>query len=274
MMDTGKYIFLPWLRRGASTQIARTDGAAWPDQARAEFKIGVSFKGSLAVDPVALALYGPGDIIAFDARGVLRTWPAPNVFEAESNYFPLIEFDQPDLPWRYTAACAEQTKDRLRPWLCLIALKDDEFEFENAAGHTRRLPVVRVKPHAPLPNLDEAWAWAHAQVIGARVKSAEEVQQVVKLSPRQVIARIICPRRLDQQTPYTCLLVPVFERGRLAGLNEPQAENVDVMKTAWKSVPPERSSEVLLPVYYHWRFQTGGGGDFDTQVRNLTPRRL
>lgn len=271
---SGKYIFLPWLRRGAATEIARFDGAASPAQARVAFDVGVSFQGPLTVKPVSLALYGPGDVIGFDMRAVLRTWPAPNVFEAESNYFPLIEFDQPDLPWRYTASSAERTKDRLRPWLCLIALTDDEFEIEDAGGQNRRLTVVKVKKPASLPNLDEAWAWAHAQIIGAPGASAGEVQRVVNLSPRQAIARIICPRRLDPKTPYTCFLVPVFERGRLAGLNQPQDKDLDVMQTAWNSDPSKRPTPVTLPVYYHWRFQTGGEGDFESLVRKLTPRTL
>ncbi|HKQ04853.1 MAG TPA: hypothetical protein VJ464_06960 [Blastocatellia bacterium] len=274
MTDIGKYLFLPWLRRGAATQIIRADGTATTAQARAAFDISVAFQGALTTRSVSLALYGPGDVIGFDARAVLRTWPAANVFEAESNCFPLIEFDQPDLPWRYTAATADSAKDRLRPWLCLIALKDDEFEIEDAAGQNRRLPVVKVKPKAPLPNLDEAWAWAHAQVIGAPSKSAGDVQRVVNLSPRQAISRIICPRRLDPKTPYTGFLVPVFERGRLAGLNQPQDEHLDAMQTAWSSGTGVRPADIALPIYYHWRFQTGGEGDFESLVRKLTPRRL
>ena len=76
---------------------------------------------------VPLALYGPGDIGMLDARVVIRTWPRPNVFEAEPNYFPLIELQPADLPWRYTPARANAA-DRLRPWLVLVVLRYDEIK--------------------------------------------------------------------------------------------------------------------------------------------------
>src|SRR5262245_49960305 len=97
------YAFLPWLRRGMATAIKRQDGGG-PTGARAEIDVAVSLNdGSLSAS-TTLSLFGPGEITGLDPHTVIRTWPRPDVYDAASNYFPLIEFDQADLPWRYTPA--------------------------------------------------------------------------------------------------------------------------------------------------------------------------
>src|SRR5258708_1499939 len=91
----GKHIFLPWLRRGIGKYLTHRDGDGAVG-ARATLSVGITIGPgplSTAAPPtvVPLALYGPGDIATLDPRVVIRTWPRPNVFEAEPNYFPLIE---------------------------------------------------------------------------------------------------------------------------------------------------------------------------------------
>src|SRR5438874_1853096 len=112
------YVFLPWLRRGISTQISRADGDP-STGGRGSVNAVVTFApGPSTTSPVTvpLTLYGPGDVKSFDARAVTRHWPRPDVFEVEPNFFPQLELFPPDLPWRYTPAKAN-TQDRLRPWL-------------------------------------------------------------------------------------------------------------------------------------------------------------
>ena len=120
----GSYAFLPWLRRGIATEIARVDGAG-PNAARASVAVQLEFNSGQLSTSATLDLFGPGDVTGLDSRTVIRTWPRAGATEAESNFFPLVEFDQPDLPWRYTPARAT-TQDRLRPWICLIALTPDD----------------------------------------------------------------------------------------------------------------------------------------------------
>ena len=60
---------------------------------------------------------GPGHVIGIDPRQIVRTDPAPGSRDFEPNYFPLIEFDEPTLPWLFTPAGAD-AQARLRPWLC------------------------------------------------------------------------------------------------------------------------------------------------------------
>src|SRR5689334_10056398 len=124
--DLGAYVFLPWLRQGISTRIERTDDT--PMAGRADVRVTVGIGGGSESSPfdVSLALFGPGDVTAFDTRAITRHWPRPDVFEVEPNYFPLLELFPADLPWRYTPAAAN-AQDRLRPWLALIVLRDDEI---------------------------------------------------------------------------------------------------------------------------------------------------
>src|SRR5882672_4436212 len=116
-VPVGSYAFLPWLRRGMSTEIARVDGAG-PNAPRASVPVQLDFNSGQLSASAKLDLFGPGEVTGIDPRAVIRTWPQAGATEAESNYFPLLEFDQPDLPWRYTPARAT-THDRLRPWICL-----------------------------------------------------------------------------------------------------------------------------------------------------------
>ncbi len=116
-----RYVFLSWLRRGVGTAIEPRESDAGT-AARVKVPVTVAFNAGSLSGTVPLELFGAGEVTGFDPRAVIRVWPRPDVFDAESNYFPLIEFDQPDLPWRLTPARAE-INDRLRPWLALIVAR-------------------------------------------------------------------------------------------------------------------------------------------------------
>lgn len=262
----GSYAFLSWLRAGVSAGIAREDGTG-PPTPRAEVAVTVTLNtGSASVN---LALYGPGDVTGLDPRVVIRTWPRPGVVDAESNLFPLVEFAQADLPWRYTPARAT-AEDRLRPWLGLVVLTDDEIERETPSRTGRPLPSVTVKEAASLPRLDQAWAWAHVQVSGVTAIDPAQAAELLAREPSRVLSRLLCPRRLRDRARYRGLLVPTFERGRLAGLGEAPTDGVDGLAPAWE----DGARNVELPVYYAWCFETGPAGDFESLVRLLRPRPL
>jgi hypothetical protein len=267
MSDTpAAYSFVPWLRRGAGTQITRSDGDR--AVARVSLPITLSVERVAGTEPASttIDLVGPGDIKALDPRVVLRTWPRRDVHDAETNRFPLVELSEPDLPWRYTPVAP--SVDRLRPWLVLIVLTDAEIEAWERPTKERPLDVVAIRHDAPLPDLAQSWAWAHVQVIDDTDLTTTELVALVD-TPR-VLARLMCPRRLDPQTAYTACLVPAFECGRLAGLGEDPVDGLDAGAPAWTNDPDPRR----LPVYYRWRFQTGIAGDFESLVRALRPRRL
>lgn len=277
-MSDGGFFFLPWIKRGVGTTIVREDTAGSSPAPRVTFSLDMSFNaGTLQATTPGLALYGPGDITGFDTGAIRRTWPAPDVFEAEANYFPLIEFDQADLPWRYTPA-RRGPNDRLRPWLCLIVLRESgpketdasEVAHYDPSGTRGPFAVVTIADPKILPDLDQAWALAHAQVVGAKDTSAAALQNLLRTAPQQFLARIICPRRLEANTTYRCFLVPTFERGRLAGIGAEVSEEVDGLTPAWTAT----QTNIQLPIYHEWRFQTGGEGDFESLVRRLEPRTL
>ncbi len=254
------YAFLPWLRRGVSAAAGASAGGA----RRLRVPVSISF-GAGRDASVVLEMLGPGEIIGLDRRMVARTWPRAGVQDAEPNFFPLVEFDQADLPWRYSPV-TPPSDDRLAPWLCLLVLRDEEIGERVPASATRPLPVVQVRD-APLPSLAQAWAWAHAQVAGADTIGAAEASALLAAEPHRLTARLLCPRRLDPQTTYTALLVPAFESGRRAGLGLPADAAADPLAPSWAT--GVRSA--VLPVYYQWRFGTGAAGDFEELVKRLTP---
>lgn len=270
------YTFLSWLRRGIATEIIRADGGPLTGEPRAKIAIEIEFSNNPAPAKTALEIYGPGEIIGFDQRVVIRTAPARDVFNAEPNFFPMIEFDQPDLPWRYTPACPPETATRrLRPWLCLIALKDDEFTRPNTPPDPNQpFPWVTVRGGTPLPNLSQSWAWAHVQLSGVKRSSqqirSDELAKVLAEEPHRLTSRLLCPRRLAPRTAYTAMLVPAFERGRRRGLGQEPDATIDGLQLAWGDV----NLDIQLPVYYEWRFQTGEQGDFEFLVRQLRPNPL
>jgi len=87
-------------------------GAAWPRSfsgrrltARLHLD-SVSFNaGALTADAVSIQCSALVTWLVSIRSGAAHL-AAAGVFEAESNYFPFVEFSQPDLPWRYTPAAA------------------------------------------------------------------------------------------------------------------------------------------------------------------------
>lgn len=288
--NLGKFTFLPWLRRGISTQISQTDGTAVNGRAAVQVTVlitdGTQAPSESSQQPVtvSIALLGPGDVKAFDTRAITRTWPKENVFEVEPNYFPLIELFPADIAWRYTPAKAD-AQDRLRPWLGLIVLRDDEIDSISSPTSAQPLATVTTKAgpwllpfmdesrfefRAPLPRVDQLWAWAHVHIDGAGGVDVTVMQGLLDSAAHQVVARLVCPRRLDQRTAYTAFLVPTLEATRQSALGQPLDPNLDVSQPAWKN----DGTAVTLPVFYHWRFQTSDTGDFESLARRIAPQSL
>jgi hypothetical protein len=265
-MADASYSFLPWLRTGMAGEIRRS--AANTPRAEVEITLAIDAAGDDRTAPAALSLYGPGEVAGIDQRLVIRRAPAPGAPDAEPDLFPMVEFAQPDFPWRYTPA-APDPRNRVRPWLVLVVLADDELGDEEPAGPGGRLPSVTVTTAAALPRLDQSWAWAHLQVEGFD-PATETLAELLATQSRRVRSRLLAPRRLATHTRYTALVVPAFERGRLAGLGEPLPESVDGRTPAWAP----GAAGVRLPVYHRWSFQTGPEGDFEQLARRLRARRV
>jgi hypothetical protein len=116
-----------------------------------------------------------------------------------------------------------------------------------------------------LPNLADAWAWAHAQVACA---GTADVAQTLANHPDRTLSRLLSPRRLLPFRPYIACVVPAFLSGRIAGLGRDPASEPTLTtghEPAWSAsdVPAE------LPVYYSWSFRTGEAGDFESLAQRL-----
>jgi hypothetical protein len=266
-MSVASLSFVSWVRRGAATAIQLPDGEG-PAPRRVTLPVAVRFNDALDAG-VQLGLFGPGEVLGFDRRAVIRRWPLPGTTEAPPNLFPLVEFDQADLPWRYTPAAANAA-GRLRPWLCLITLAESEIAGVEPASRTRPFPVVTTRAGTPLPPPGQVWAWAHVQLSGTASAGPAALAEALEREPHRVISRLLSPRRLDAQTVYWAMLVPVFEVGRRAGLGLAVGASDDALAPAWAA----DGAPVALPIYDRWRFVTAAGGDFEELVRRLRPRPL
>ncbi len=140
------------------------------------------------------------------------------------------------------------------------------------------LPVLNIggeaKPVEELPDLVDSWAWVHAQVAASNLAETDPdlLKNDMRTRPERSLSRLLCPRILQPNTDYIACVVPTFELGCRAGLGEEIKDSeltaATALKPAW-SLTPTPPTSVRLPVYYHWRFRTGEGGDFESLVRLL-----
>lgn len=273
-MSDANSLFLAWLRRGITTRMAPPSGSATRSTVRVRMQVAQEGVRAQTVN-TSLQIAGPEDVRGIEARAVRRTWPRAEVLNAEPNLLALVEFTACDLPWRFSpeaplAPAGRVTTSQLRPWVCLVVLAEDEFTLTPASD---RQPFTRlaVKPAAVLPPLEEAWAWSHVQYFGDRTLTRANVSEELRDHPERFVSRLLCPRRLKAGTVYHGFVVPVYQRGALAGLGESIPPGVGATAFAWGE---RREGEFSLPVYYQWRFGTGQEGDFEAIVRRLRPRPL
>jgi hypothetical protein len=268
---TARYRFLPWVRLGAGSAAADTLDRGLPAHATRRVTLRVNDTREVSV---TARLHGPGDVVSLDTRMVVRTDPPHLAAEFEPNYFPLLEFDRPDVPWMFTPATGD-AQGRLRPWLVLVAVRKQPGVRLTVDPASRR-PVLRLDPPArpadELPDLADSWAWAHAQVVDAG--TGRPLDQLLAAESEQNLSRLLCPRRLAPNTAYVACVVPAFDVGRKSGLGLPiTADDERALAPAW-SLGPGAPVQLSLPVYYHWEFSTGDAGDFETLALRLERRTL
>lgn len=285
--EIGIYSFLPWLRHGIANQIDPASTAV-PGRSRATFHIHLRAHGEVSEgDPLGqnierdVELYGPGDIIGIDRRAIIKTEPRQWVTNFEPNYLPYIDFYDEDFPWRYTPEVPGS--HRLRPWIMLVILKEDEFE-DGAQTADNPLPYIVVSAaDAIFPPINQLWAWAHVHINRDLAASPSEItssnmdavlpkfEATLRENPDLAYARIMCPRKLDVSSTYHGFLIPVFESGRLAGLGLDPTGTPNVNFGSWQPDAGKPQAE-HFPYYYRWTFQTGTMGDFEYLVRLLEPQ--
>jgi hypothetical protein len=266
------YRFLPYSRRGLVAQVENPDTLAALPAGRGSIRVAVAVNGGAPVSGPSVGTYGPGDIIGIDTRVIVRTEPRPVTPDFEANFLAAIDFDAPDFPWMLTPAAANVAGGvhRLRPWLVLLVFDRELVEPPRLAAG-KPLPVVEIPAEltaTELPDLSESWAWAHAQVTVARDFSGALPAEMAS-RPDLNVSRLLCPRRLAPARRYLACLVPAFDQGVTRGLGGTPDPKLP-LGPAWASAP---AGAVRLPVYFHWEFSTGAGGDFEELARKLKPIR-
>ncbi len=285
--EIGTYTFLPWLRQGIANKISSAD--LDPSvKTRASITVNLEAKGSggeggdvTSAVPREVALYGPGDILGIESSAIITHDPQDWITNFEPNYLPYIDFYDEDFPFRYTPAAPAGA--RLRPWISLVVLTEEEFT-EGGNILDRPLPFIKVTANpfeSVFPVAEEMWAWAHVHINknlagGADAPQAPDVgpvltqfESLLAQNPDMAYSRLICPRKLAPNTGYHAFLVPTFETGRLAGLGMDPATAPHATFSAWGAGRPAPTE---MPLYYRWYFRTGSRGDFEFLVRLLEPR--
>lgn len=281
------YTFLPWLRQGIAAKIGKADplGPGGPAE-RATVRIALKVNGQADFAANEVALLGPGDVIGIHPQAVVRTEPRNWVTDFEPNYLAAIDFYDEDFPWRYTPAAATRVnagggpvadprQTKLRPWIFLVVLEESEFGEGRPPGAPLSAITLTGDPDALLPPPNQAWAWAHVHVssdiTGAGANSPQQtlnaLENLVRANPDTALSRLICPRKLKEETAYHAFLVPAFEIGRLAGLGLPTTGK-DALAPSWGA------GQTQYPVYYRFFFRTAKRGDFEYLVNLLEPREV
>ena len=265
--------FYSSVRRGAALGITRQDDGTTPaDADHARLQVTLTYDSTHTAQ-TTLPLVGPGDIVGLDTRCIVRTFPRADDNDAEDAFLCYVDFDQVDLPWRYTpshyvSGTIGLRADRVRPWLTLLVLAEGiEVTDDDVRAPTgkEKLPQLTVHDGTLLPNLADVWAWAHVQ--GGQVQRDEEIAAALAGRPGALVARLLSPRILQKSTAYRAFVVPTFMRGVIAARSEDPG-TLDGLAPAWDVSQPQ---ETVLPIYHSWRFQTGTIGSFSEAARQLRP---
>lgn len=252
--DFGTFTFVSWLRTGAAAGGITVVQNQTRAQVAASFDV-VADTGEKATVTQQIALYGPGDVIGIAPAQVIRREPEAGTVVAGGGTLAHIEFDDPALPWAFSPVAV--ANGDLQPWVALVVVPQSAAALDPGInGSPPRLTVDA----AQLPSAADAWAWAHAQVPGAKNAAPQLAVRLGDVHGRHNFSRLICPRKLDPNTAYLACVVPTFEIGAKAGQDLPGGG----LGVAWPS-----SGAVTLPVYYSWTFATGAEANFEELAGKL-----
>jgi len=282
--------FLPWVQTELAAAASGPGPSGRPElalSAKLRTRTATDAVGTLAdVGPAAKAqIYGPGDVLGLNLRAILGTTPVPGARGASALELAAVAFQEEDLPWRYSTRRAGDANNTPAPWLFLLVLKADEYE--RPAPGAGPLPTIKVlKPGVyPSPDARQQAQWAHVQIntpLGdkpgptattapAPVKADIDkfLHETLPTRPALAYARVLCPRRLEADTPYRAFVLPATEAGRLAGLGRsfaaPDAQAASVTAAAAAGAVAAHT----FPVYFEWEFETGSADDFEDLAQQL-----
>lgn len=266
-----RYVFLPHARVGIAAALNAPFDWTLPVRASVDLRVPVvDDRGALDAE-MKVRVYGPADVTEIDPRQVIRTFPKADVANAEVDDLVHVEFDRPDLPWLFTPAGAD-AHGRLVPWITLVVAERRYVDWGESRGAVRHARIRRDQ----LQPLHDAWAWAHAQVVGGKGATPEAEptleRRLSESNAQHNLSRLVCPRRLDDRTHYVACVVPTFLAGAQAALGIAPAST---LAPAWGTKDNFAGGDpydmVALPVYFSWSFGTADEGNFESLARKLRP---
>ncbi|MGL1903509.1 MAG: hypothetical protein OCC49_15325 [Fibrobacterales bacterium] len=281
--DNSVYNFNSWYREGMAEDIIAPEGNETHARIEVSTEIGrdtvAGGKSTLEYDR-AIPMLGAGEVTAINPRQIVRTWPAHATADFPKEYMPFIEFHDEDFLWRYspepTSPAALGPADSITPWLTLVCLEEGEY-----APFTERLingaNVLEINEEVKLPDLNDAWRWAHVHINDLPVKKEgdsvdPDFRSFLKENPLKGQCRLIMPInfRTIEFKNFRCFLVPTYERGRIAGLGGPNTgdalQSIPATQFSWTG---QVVSNLQLPVYQAWSFTIDSEGDFETLCEKL-----
>lgn len=266
-----RYVFLPHARTGIAAALDTPFAWTLPARGVARLRVPVvDDRGGLDAE-MTVRVYGPADVTEIDPRQIVRAFPKADAVDAEVDDLAHVEFDRPDLPWLFTPA-GPDAAGRLVPWITLVVAERRHVDWGERRGSAR---IARIRRDQLQP-LGDAWAWAHAQVMGARGATAETEPTLARRlgegNAAANLSRLVCPRRLDDRTAYVACVVPTFLAGAQAALGlTPVATLAPAWGTATDFAAGDPLDMVPLPVFFSWQFGTAEEGNFESLARKLRP---
>ncbi|MHA1740080.1 MAG: hypothetical protein ACTSWD_15925, partial [Candidatus Heimdallarchaeota archaeon] len=139
---------------------------------------------------IDIKLRGPEKILGITPNMIPRVYPPANSNDEEPNYFPYVDFVDPDFPWRFTPSSIfpENIGDdtRIDSWLSLVVLSTDEIKQMEDNGIT----VLERKDGKEILNIDQdllpppdlTWSAAHVQLTGFS-GSPDEIDSWIQENP-------------------------------------------------------------------------------------------
>lgn len=224
-------IFQGWARSAAAAQATEIQGGRLVGKLTltATSSTGATLPGT----DIAFELHGPPDVRLLQPGAIRRRYPAPGAANVDPDYCAYVEFNAPDLPWRYSLQAIPGAPDALQPWLVLVVGTTEEISLL-PGGQAELRGQVKLEH-----DLSKSARWAHLQ----RDPAGQET------------VRLLSPRRLgERQATWLALLVPTYRNdGTLRWGNDP--------------------TPVTVPVYSWWTFQTAENQGFVALARRLQPER-
>jgi hypothetical protein len=257
----GSYTFLPWVRGGVGAVVNSPAGAL-----RATIDVAVPVQADGQPDLQAtktIQVRGPGDVLGIDERQITRRYPLAEAVNVEDTFLAHVEFDRPVVPWLFSPMAA--VGDKLTPWVALVVLAQGRYTIE--PGSKGRPGQVQTFLGELQPS-DDAWAWAHVQLVGPASSGPTVDDRLTPSYSAANLSRLLCPRHLDAETQYLACVVPTYNAGVARALGKPPPAALGM---AWTRAGDgsDVDAPITLPIYSSWRFSTGADGDFGSLALKL-----